>query len=262
MTLQDQVGTFCWWSLMTKDVAKANDFYQKLFDWKLDEIELPGQDKATVYVAGKGGFGNPVPLENDFPASSHWMSYITVEDVEAACQQVEKLGGKVCIPAFDIPTIGQTAVLTDPMGAAFHVFTPIAGNEDDCEMNMIGNGLGEVCWMELMVDDPSPLIPFYSEMFGWKFSDPMPMNGVEYISFGKSGENVGGILQRPPSLPTMPPVWMNYFAVTSVDDYAGKVKALGGKIVMEKMEIPGTGYFSCMEDPTGAHSYLFEWNSK
>lgn len=255
MALKDQIGSFCWWSLMTKDVEKANDFYLKLFDWKLDEIDIPGEDKATIYISGKGGFGNPVPLEKDFPAPSHWMAYITVEDVDEACNRAEKLGGKVCVPAFDIPTIGRTAVIGDPIGSAFHVFTPA---NDEGELNMIGNGPGEICWMELMVDDPAPLLPFYSEMFGWKFSDPMPMNGGEYTSFEINGEKVGGIMKRPPNVPEMPPVWMNYFSVQSVDEWSEKAKSLGGKIVMPKMEIPDTGFFSCIEDPTGAHSYLFE----
>lgn len=255
MTVKAQKGSFCWWSLMTKDVAKANDFYQKLFDWKLEEIEIPGQENATIYIAGNGGFGNPVTLESDFPGPSHWIAYITVEDVDQACQQAQNLGGKVCVPAFDIPTIGRTAVVSDPSGAAFHLFTP--AQEGD-ELNMIGNGLGEVCWMELMVDDPTPLLPFYSELFGWQFSEPMPMNGGEYISFEVNGEAVGGLFKRPPQCPPNP-MWINYFAVPTVDDWAEKAKALGGTIAVPKTEIPDTGFFACLVDPTGAHSYLFEF---
>lgn len=138
MALKDQLGSFCWWSLMTKDVAKANDFYHLLFDWKLNEMEIPGQGKVTIYAAGKGGFGNPVPLEKDFPGPSHWIVYITVENVDEACKRAEKMGGKICVPAFDIPTIGRTAVINDPIGSAFHVFTPA---EDEGELNMIGSTL-------------------------------------------------------------------------------------------------------------------------
>jgi predicted enzyme related to lactoylglutathione lyase len=36
MAVKDQVGSFCWWSLMTKDEARANDFYQTCLagNWK------------------------------------------------------------------------------------------------------------------------------------------------------------------------------------------------------------------------------------
>ena len=256
MVLKDQIGSFCWWSLMTKDVPKANDFYQKLFDWTFSEIDITGQGKTTVYAAGKGGFANPVPLTADFPGPSHWMAYITVEDVDEACERAERLGGSVCAPPFDIPTIGRTAVITDPVGAVFHVFTPA---KDESELNMISNGPGEICWMELMVDDPAPLLPFYAELFGWTFSAPMPMNGGEYISLEVNGNQVGGIMKRPPDVPQMRPMWMNYFAVNSVDEWSEKVNNLGGKMITPKVEIPETGFFACMEDPTGAHSYLFEW---
>lgn len=258
MVLNDQIGTFCWWSLMTKDVSKANDFYRQLFDWHLSEMEIPEQDNATIYAAGKGGFSNPVPLENDFPAPSHWITYITVANVDEACHRAEELGGKVCVPTFEIPTVGQTAVINDPIGSAFHVFTP---EKDGDDLNMIGNGPGEICWMELLVDDPTPVLPFYSELFDWKFSAPMPMNGGDYFSFKVNGEDVGGIMKRPPDVPKMPPLWMNYFSVPSVDEWSDKVQSLGGKIVMSKTEIPETGYFACMEDPTGAYSYLFELSS-
>lgn len=258
MVLSDQIGSFCWWSLMTKDVPKANDFYRQLFGWNFSEMEIPGEDNATIYAAGKGGFGNPVPLEQDFPGPSHWITYITVKNVDEACQQAKKLGGNVCIPTFEIPTVGRTAVITDPIGSAFHLFTP---EMVDSEMNMIGNGPGEICWMELLVEDPTLVLPFYSELFSWEFLAPMPMNGGEYFSFKANGEEVGGIMKRPPGVTQMLPFWMNYFMVESVEEWSKKAESLGGSIVMTKTEIPGTGFFACMEDPTGAHSYLFELTS-
>ena len=253
--LKDQIGSFCWWSLMTKDVNKANDYYTKLFDWQLSEVDLPGEENSTIYVASNGGFGNPVPLEQNFPHPSHWIPYIAVDSVDESCKHAESLGGTVCVPAFDIPTIGRTAVVTDPVGAAFHIFTPA---QDDEDLNMIGNGSGEICWMELMVDEPAPLLSFYAKLFGWTFSEPMIMNESEYFSLTINGDMVGGLLKRPPSVPQMPPVWMNYFAVNSVDESSAKAEALGGEIVMSKTDIPETGFLSMMADPTGAQAYLFE----
>ena len=80
-SLENQIGSFCWWSLMTKDIATANTFYQKLFNWTVDEVAITGQGKTIIYDAGQGGFGSPIPLTKDFPGPSHWMPYITVADV-------------------------------------------------------------------------------------------------------------------------------------------------------------------------------------
>ena len=256
MSLDQQIGSFCWWSLMTKDIAAANTFYQQLFNWTLNEVEITGQGTTTIYNAGKGGFGSPIPLPADFPGPSHWMAYVTVADVDKACERAKVLGGDVCAPPFNLPNTGRTAVITDPVGSTLHIFTPAQPRE---QLNMLSDALGAICWMELMADDPTPLLPFYSELLGWAFADPVPMNGGEYISFAANGTNMGGIMKRPPQVLPMPPVWLNYFSVPSVDEWSQKVEALGGKIIVPKMDIPDTGFFACMEDPTGAVSYLFEW---
>lgn len=244
---------------MTTDTTAANKFYSKLFDWKLTDFEAPGMGKATLYGASNGNFGTPVAINKDQGIPSHWMTYIAVENVDETCKKVERLGGKVCEPPFDMPTIGRSAVINDPAGTAFHIFTP--ENKTD-NMNMIGKDSGEICWMELMVDDPKPLFPFYGELFGWKVGEPMAINGGEYYSIEICGEMVGGFMKRPPSIPKAPPVWMPYVAVTSVDDFSAKATNLGAKLIMEKTEIPETGYFSLIEDPTGAYTYLFEWSGK
>lgn len=256
MSLDDQIGSFCWWSLMTKDIAVSNIFYQNLFNWILDNVEITGQGKTTIYTAENGGFGSPIPLPPTFPGPSYWMAYITVADVDKACAQAKALGGDVCAPPFDLPNTGRTAVITDPIGSAFHIFTP---TQPRASLHRLSNAPGAICWMELMADDPTPLLPFYRELLGWTFADPLPMNGGAYISFAANGTNMGGIMKRPPQVLPMPPVWLHYFSVPSVDECSEKVKALGGKIIVPKMDIPGTGFFACMEDPMGAVSYLFEW---
>ncbi|MEM9511146.1 MAG: VOC family protein [Cyanobacteria bacterium P01_E01_bin.48] len=250
-----QVGTFCWWSLMTKDVERANQFYHQLFDWSLEAMPIPGHDDATIYAAQHGGFANPVPLDEGFPGPSHWIPYISVADVDAAAERVKELGGKVCVAPFDIPAVGRTAVLEDPSGAAFHVFS--SADETD-NLDMISSGEGEICWMELMAEHPEAVIGFYRDMFGWSFKAPMRMNDVDYYSFESDGKAIGGVLSRPPEVDVVPPAWMSYFSVNSVEQIASRVLELGGSVVVPKTAIPETGYFAVFADSTGAHASLFE----
>ena len=242
---------------MTRDVNSATQFYQQLLGWSTTEYDIPGHGKSAIFVAAGMNFGNPVDLDDNPRVPSHWISYIAVNDVEQSCEQAIKLGGKVCVPAFDIPSIGRTAVISDPVGSAFHVFTPDDKAED---MNMTGNEPGQICWLELMVDDPSKVIPFYRDLFGWKIAEPMSMNGGEYHSIEICGNKIAGVMKRPPQAPAMPPAWMPYMAVESVDETVKRVAGLDGKVVMPKAEIQDTGYFSLIEDPTGAHFYIFEHN--
>ena len=131
MALKDELGNFCWFTLMTTDVGKANHFYQQLFNYELSELEIPGMGTSTIYSAAGQAFANPAQLEAGEEVPSHWINYITVADVDESCKQAEALGGKVCIPAFDLPSIGRTALVNDPSGAVFHLFTPENKDTDE-----------------------------------------------------------------------------------------------------------------------------------
>ena len=57
----------------------------------------------------------------------------------------------------------------------------------------------------------------------------------------------GGMIKRqnPDQKPT------NYIAVESVDEYCKKIEALGGKVTVPKMEVPGVGWWAFALDPEG-----------
>lgn len=40
-------------------------------------------------------------------------------------------------------------------------------------------------------------------------------------------------------------------SVESVDEYAKKIEALGGKVLVRKMEVPGVGWWASALDPEG-----------
>jgi predicted enzyme related to lactoylglutathione lyase len=44
---------------------------------------------------------------------------------------------------------------------------------------------------------------------------------------------------------------VNYISVESIDRYLEKAKALGGKIVQQKQEVPGVGWIAIALDPEG-----------
>ena len=100
--------------LLTDDMAKAKDFYGKLFDWKLED------NPATHYTmigVGKGLGGgmvkHPVPA-----APSQWLPYVEVDDVAAAIAKAKSLGATVCKDVTAIGEYGWYGVITDPSGAS------------------------------------------------------------------------------------------------------------------------------------------------
>lgn len=115
-------GTFCWNELMTTDTAKAGEFYSKLLGW--EQTPFPGDMPYTMFKIGEqsaGGMGSITPEMGNVPP--HWMSYITVDDVDASAKKAEELGGKVVVPPTDIPNVGRFTLVTDPTGANIGLIT-------------------------------------------------------------------------------------------------------------------------------------------
>jgi predicted enzyme related to lactoylglutathione lyase len=167
MALADEVGVISWYSLMTKDVEASNQYYTELLGWTVEDFPMPDGQSVPLYAGPKGMFANPVPVDGD-EVPPHWIPYFTVADVDASCARVTELGGTVCVEAFDLPSVGRTAVVTDPGGAAFHLFTP---ENKDNPMNVMGGEPGQPCWLEMMVEDPAAVTDFYAGVLGWDIKD-------------------------------------------------------------------------------------------
>ena len=112
-------GTFCWNELCTRDKAGATKFYTELLGWEAVDSDMPGMEY-TLLKAGDKEAGGLMAMPPDVPAEvpSHWMSYITVNDVDSLIGKVAELGGKVLFGPHDIPKVGRFCTIQDPTGAA------------------------------------------------------------------------------------------------------------------------------------------------
>jgi len=116
-------GTFCWNELATNDLQASTKFYTELLGWEAEEVLSTGHTY-TMFKKNGTQVGGMLKMSADWGnVPPHWMSYITVDDVDASVKEVEKLGGKVCVPPTDIPTVGRFAVINDPTGAAVSLMT-------------------------------------------------------------------------------------------------------------------------------------------
>jgi predicted enzyme related to lactoylglutathione lyase len=114
-----------------------------------------------------------------------------------------------------------------------------------------------VVHFEIPAKDVVKLKKFYTELFGWKIEKAQMDDGMEYWLIGtvpvdekmtpiRPGVN-GGLYKKTDS--NMKPV--NYISVESADEFTAKVKKLGGKVIVPKMEVPGVGWTVLAEDPEG-----------
>jgi predicted enzyme related to lactoylglutathione lyase len=119
--VQGEAGALCWTELATRDPKSATAFYTQLFGWT-----TKGGGDYTELAIGTSHIGGIMPMPNEVPADvpSHWMPYFMVDDVDASVRTAAGLGGAVRMPATDIADAGRFAVIADPQGATFAVFTP------------------------------------------------------------------------------------------------------------------------------------------
>lgn len=123
-------GTFCWNELASKNLEACKQFYTELLGWKFKEnapmadCEAGGMIYNEISIGDEKQFGGMYQMGKEFgDAPSHWMSYIAVDDVDAAAEKVSALGGNVCVPPTDIPNTGRFCVVNDPGGATFSLIT-------------------------------------------------------------------------------------------------------------------------------------------
>ena len=123
--LANEPGTFNWNQCQTDDPAGAAEFYQDVFGYEIDEVDVGGEQPFRVLkVEGRGiaGVREHVPQAGNVPP--HWSTVFAVADTDETCRQAAELGGTVLLEPTDLPDIGRIAVLQDPAGAVFQVLQP------------------------------------------------------------------------------------------------------------------------------------------
>lgn len=126
-----------------------------------------------------------------------------------------------------------------------------------------GPGTGSFCWTEIASGDAAKCKQFYSNVFGWAFNDSQAQAGpFEYHEFSTGGGYpAGGLYEISPEMRSegaSPPHFISYVAVEDVDENAELAKSLGGKVLKGPMDIPNTGRFAIIQDPTGGTIATFK----
>jgi predicted enzyme related to lactoylglutathione lyase len=111
---------------------------------------------------------------------------------------------------------------------------------------------------EIPANDAEKLSKFYQDLFGWQIQKmDMGEGGAYWVtSTGPTSQEGmpqepgfinGGIAER--MSPDQKP--LNYVNVEDVNQYVTKAKGLGAQVLMDKMPVPGMGWFAQLLDPEG-----------
>jgi predicted enzyme related to lactoylglutathione lyase len=97
---------------------------------------------------------------------------------------------------------------------------------------------------------------FYEGLFGWHLTD-LGLESGGYTICRLDGKRVAALIPRTEG-DAAPPHWTTYIACDDVDATASKVRAAGGTVAVEPMEVFEEGRLAYAVDPTGAWVGLWQ----
>jgi predicted enzyme related to lactoylglutathione lyase len=216
------------------------DFYSSVFGWK---FELGGPETGFYSIAYKES-APILGIGEQAGGDGRWITYFSTDDIEAMAGRVKAFGGHVFLGPLNVMTLGRMAQATDSTGAVHGLWQPNTFNGFGVmgEVNSIG-------WFDHVSENQHESATYYTSVLGEEIGlhaqgDMLVLTrGEEWfasLSFGDSGET--------------PPQWMPVFIVNSLDETKHVVRQLGGKIVVEKMDVPGS-VIAIFQDPV-VFSYI------
>jgi uncharacterized protein len=248
-------GKFVWFEHVSGDPKKAQAFYREVLGWK---VEPWGDTGYEMVLAGDtpdsmiGGYTKPANSRQ----KPHWISYVSVDDVDAAAKAAKANGGRVIEEPHDLPEVGRAAKIADPQGAELYVFKNAAGDPPDpADPTAAGPPPLRFFWSELHTTDPQKALSFYEKVVGFTHETMHMGPGNDYHVLSRGGVGRGGVtghLSPDGREKAAAPHWLPYVSVDDPDATLERAKKAGGKVHVGATDIPGIGRFGVLEDPTGA----------
>ena len=122
VAVRDEPGSFRWTELITADTDRAATFYEDLFGWTTNTVQMDQGPYTIFHREGHDVAGLMSPPAPDIPPN--WLTYFQVADAEATTQAAGKAGAHVEMGPMAIPEVGTFSVITDPQGATFAILQP------------------------------------------------------------------------------------------------------------------------------------------
>lgn len=245
-------GTFCWADLGTTDADAARAFYGAVLGWEGGPGDPAAGGYAMMSLAGRDVCGIYPMSEQQLAGGMvpAWLSYVAVEDADAAAARAAELGGRAVVEPFEVMTLGRSAVVADPQGAVLGLW-----QARDYAGAQVVNDVGAMVLNQLNTTDPEAARRFYGELFGWEIA-PVGAGPIPYWGIHNRGGLNGGMMALDPSAPA-PSHWLVYFTVEDLDGADALIVDGGGAVVVPPMAVPG-GRIMVAHDPQYAFFALFE----
>ena len=237
-------GKFIWHDLFTDKLEESVDFYQGMFGWEFRKFG-PGK-RAYYYITSNGlGVGGLSQQDTNDGAENQWVSYISVDNVDAANSYVVQNGGKVLVSPRIFHQIGDVAIFTDPEGAPFGVINSLSGDPREVFPH-VGNWI----WSDLFALNPRAQTEFYKGLADYTVvnNSASAITGDYFLHSNDVAR--GGVVLLPAA--DIIPNWLPYVRVNDINDSILKVTQLGGQVLLQPSMRIHSGRLAIISDPGGA----------
>lgn len=99
----------CHFEFQASDVAKMQEFYSKVFDWKFEDA----MEGYTMIKTGKEPDGGLMAVPEGAPGPS-LQAYFMVDSADETLEKVKKAGGQVLVPKTPVHDMGFFAFFMGP----------------------------------------------------------------------------------------------------------------------------------------------------
>jgi predicted enzyme related to lactoylglutathione lyase len=240
-------GRFVWHELVTPDVEAARRFYGELVGWQID---TPARDASQpyAYLTKNGQRVGGVVLRPGPHVPPHVLGFVSVLDVEGTLDRARERRGALLVPPMQTQ-FGRAAVVQDPQGASLGVCRAADGDAAESRRSEVGT----FAWDQLNTSDAETACRFYTNVFAWQ-REPVPSKR-DLSAFTHGGKPLAGLLQAPQGTFAQ---WLAYLSVERLERARVLVKQLGGAVMVESVELAGTGQACVIQDNVGTILALFE----
>jgi len=226
------------------DERRLADFYASLFGWSMQPVPGAGYTLVDTGAAGiNGGIGRVTDAR---PATTF---YIETDDLQAALDKVNLVGGKTVTPITELRGMATYATFEDLDGLAVGLVLgagaggaqpPPAPDSPAPERA----GATPVDWFEVLGTQAHRSQQFYAEIFGWQLT--VAESGYGMVDTGTSRGIRGGIGAGEPG------PWVTVYAsVADVAAALARAAELGGSRVHGPVAVDDHIQTGALRDPAG-----------